>query len=188
MWVKGLHRVICIYPPSFCNKVRAEFSCLTALEEGSPRSKCQWGHALSEVQGRLFPHLVYLFSHSVLSDSVTPCQSVQSLSRVRVFAIPWTAAHQSFLSITISWSLLKLMSIKSVIPSHSLPSPSPPAFNLFQHQEEGLFLPFPRPLPLVVAGHAGCSFAAVTLSSLPPCHCCMVFFPHYLCLHMDIFL
>ena len=118
MWVKGLHWVVCIHPPSFCNKVRAEFSCLTVLEEGSPRSKCQWGHALSEVQGRLFPHLVYLFSHSVLSDSVTPCQSVQSLSRVRVFATPWTAAHQSFLSITISWSLLKLTSIESIMPSN----------------------------------------------------------------------
>ena len=37
--------------------------------------------------------------------------TVQSLSRVWLFAIPWTAAHQASLSITNSWSLLKLMSI-----------------------------------------------------------------------------
>ena len=46
--------------------------------------------------------------------------SVQSLSRVWLFATPWTAAHQASLSITHSRSLLKLMSIKSVIPSNHL--------------------------------------------------------------------
>ena len=40
--------------------------------------------------------------------------SVQLLSRVQLFATPWTAAHQASLSITNSQSLLKLMSIKSV--------------------------------------------------------------------------
>ena len=44
--------------------------------------------------------------------------SVQSLSHVQLFATPWTAARQASLSITNSWSLLKLMSIKSVMPSH----------------------------------------------------------------------
>ena len=46
--------------------------------------------------------------------------SVQSLSRVWLFATPWTAAHQASLSISNSWSLLKLMSIKSVMPSSHL--------------------------------------------------------------------
>ena len=46
--------------------------------------------------------------------------SVQSLSRVRFFATPWTAALQASLSITNSWSLLKLMSIESVMPSNHL--------------------------------------------------------------------
>ena len=46
--------------------------------------------------------------------------SVQLLSRVWLFAIPWTAAHQASLSITNSWSLLKLMSIESVMPSNHL--------------------------------------------------------------------
>ena len=46
--------------------------------------------------------------------------SVQSLSHVRLFATPWTAAHQASLSITNSQSLLKLMSIESVMPSNHL--------------------------------------------------------------------
>ena len=56
--------------------------------------------------------------------------SVQSLSRVLLFATPWTAAHQTSLSITSSRSLLKLMSTESVMPSnhlilcHPLPLPS----------------------------------------------------------------
>ena len=47
-------------------------------------------------------------------------QSVQSLSRVQLFATPWTAEHQASLSITNSRSLLKLMSIESVMPSSHL--------------------------------------------------------------------
>ena len=46
--------------------------------------------------------------------------SVQSLSRVRFFATPWTAACQTSLSITNSQSLLKLMSIESVMPFNHL--------------------------------------------------------------------
>ena len=45
---------------------------------------------------------------------------VQSLSCVRLFATPWPAARQASLSFTISWSFLKLMSIKSVMPSNHL--------------------------------------------------------------------
>ena len=46
--------------------------------------------------------------------------SVQSLSRVQLFVTPWTAAHRASLSITNSWSLLKLTSIESVMPSNHL--------------------------------------------------------------------
>ena len=46
--------------------------------------------------------------------------SVQSLSCVRVFVTPWTTARQASLSITNSWSLLKLMSIESVMLSNHL--------------------------------------------------------------------
>ena len=68
--------------------------------------------------------------------------SVQfSCSVVSNSATPWTAAHQGSLSITNSQSLLKLMSIELVMPSnqpsHPLSSPSPPPFNLSQHQ--GIF-------------------------------------------------
>ena len=48
------------------------------------------------------------------------CTSVQSLSCVQLFVTPWTAALQASLSITNSQSLLKLMSIKSVMPSNHL--------------------------------------------------------------------
>ena len=46
--------------------------------------------------------------------------SVQSLSHVQLFATPWTAVYQASLSITNSQSLLKLMSIESVMPSKHL--------------------------------------------------------------------
>ena len=56
--------------------------------------------------------LFFIFSYSV--------SSVQLLSRVRLFATPWIAAHQASLSITNSWSLLKLMSIRSVMATSHL--------------------------------------------------------------------
>ena len=45
---------------------------------------------------------------------------VQLLSHIQLFATPWTAARQASLSFTNSWSLLKLMSIESVLPSNHL--------------------------------------------------------------------
>ena len=45
---------------------------------------------------------------------------VQKLSCVRLFATLWTAAHQAFLSFNISWNVLKLMSMESVMPSSHL--------------------------------------------------------------------
>ena len=46
--------------------------------------------------------------------------SVQSFSHVRLFVTPWTAARQASLSITNSWSSLKLISIKLVMPASHL--------------------------------------------------------------------
>ena len=54
------------------------------------------------------------------TNLVAYVSSVQSLRCVQLFATPWTAAHQAFLSITNSLSLLKLMSIESVMPSKHL--------------------------------------------------------------------
>ena len=51
---------------------------------------------------------------------MTVISSLQSLNHVRLFVTPWTAAHQASLSITNSQSLLKLMSIESVMPSNHL--------------------------------------------------------------------
>ena len=65
--------------------------------------------------------------------------TVQLLSHFQPFVTPWTAAWQASLSITNSQSLLKLLSIESVMPSSHLIlcRPSLPASNLSQHQ--GLF-------------------------------------------------
>ena len=49
-----------------------------------------------------------------------PSFVVQSLSHVQLFATPWISAHQASLSFTISWSLLKLMSIALEMPSNHL--------------------------------------------------------------------
>ena len=56
-------------------------------------------------------------SASTLSNATAV---VPSLSRVQLFATPWTGAHQASLSITNSQSLLKLISIESVMPSNHL--------------------------------------------------------------------
>ena len=77
--------------------------------------------------------------------------SVQSLSRVRLFVTPWTAARQASLSITNSWSLLKLMSIESVMPSNHfilchpllLPSSIFPSIRVFSN-ESALHIRWPR--------------------------------------------
>ena len=63
--------------------------------------------------------------------------SVQSFSHVRLFATAWTAECQASQSITNSQRLLKLNVHRvgdAIQPSHPLSSPSPPAFNLSQHQ------------------------------------------------------
>ena len=55
-----------------------------------------------------------------ITFTIVQFSSVQSLSRVWLFATPWTAAHQTCLSITNSQSLLKFMSIELVMPSNHL--------------------------------------------------------------------
>ena len=65
---------------------------------------------------------------------------VQSLSRVRLLATPWTAARQASLSFTSTQSLIKLISIESGMPSNHLillSSPSPPTFRVFCGGAEG---------------------------------------------------
>ena len=77
--------------------------------------------------------------------------SVQSLSHVRLFATPWTAAHQASLSIANSPSLLKLMSIELVMPSSHLILCCPllllpsifPSFRIFSN-ESTLHIRWPK--------------------------------------------
>ena len=74
--------------------------------------------------------------------SLKVSQSVQSLSPVRLFATPWTAAHQASLSITNSWSPPKLTSIESVMSSSHLIlcrpllllPPIPPSIRVFSNE------------------------------------------------------
>ena len=78
--------------------------------------------------------------HQKTSSRILQFSSVQSLSRVQLFATPWIAARQASLSITNSWSSLKLMSIESLTPSSHLIlchpllllPPIPPSVSLFQ--------------------------------------------------------
>ena len=70
----------------------------------------------SSPSASIFPSIRVFSNESALRIN----QLVQWLSRVWLFAIPWTAAHQAFLSIINSQSLLKLMSINSVMPSNHL--------------------------------------------------------------------
>ena len=62
-----------------------------------------------------------------------PLFVVQLISRIQLFGTPWTAACQASLSFTVSWSLLKLMSIESVMPSNQdETSPVVPFSSCFQ--------------------------------------------------------
>ena len=80
-----------------------------------------------------------------------PFSSVQSLSRVRLFATPWIAAHQASLSITNSLSSLRLTSIESVMPSSHLIlcrpllllPPIPPSIRVFSN-ESALRIRWPK--------------------------------------------
>ena len=77
-----------------------------------------------------------------MSEHLSLVQSVQELSRVQLFVTPWIVACQASLSITNSWSLPKLMSIESVMPSSHLIlcrpllllSPVPPSIRVFSNE------------------------------------------------------
>ena len=80
------------------------------------------------------PSFVNSLHLSVLCGYFSP---VQSLTRVQLFTTPWTVAHQASLSITNSQSSTQthVHWVGDVIqPSHPLSFPSPPTFNLSQHQ------------------------------------------------------
>ena len=106
----------------------------------NPRDRGAWWAAIYGVS-QSWTWLKRLSSRSS-SYGVLP---VQLLSCVRLFATPWIAARQASLSITNSWSLLKLMSIKSVMQSSHLIlcrpllilPPIPPSIRVFSRDPEG---------------------------------------------------
>ena len=84
--------------------------------------------------------VIYKKKTSLFLETSLSVSSVRSLSRVQLFATPWTAARQASLCITNSRNTPKPMFIESMMPSNHLillSSPSPSALNLCQHQ--GLF-------------------------------------------------
>ena len=78
------------------------------LNECFLSNKKSWNYPICD---KIYPNVIKSFSSF---------SSVQNLSHVWLFATAWTAAHQASLSITNSWSLLKFMSIESVMPSNHL--------------------------------------------------------------------
>ena len=84
---------------------------------------------------------IALTQHQEQNPSVQ-FSSVQSLSRVRLFVTPWIAARQASLSITNSWSSLRLTSIESAMPSSHLIlcrpllllPPIPPSIRVFSNE------------------------------------------------------
>ena len=103
-----------ILVPPTRDPTQALSSEIRVLITGPPKN------SLGAIFAAVLKYNLLLFSSSVMSNSATP----------------WTAAQQASLSFTISWSLLKLMFIESVMPSNHLIlcHPSPPAFNLSKHQ------------------------------------------------------
>ena len=84
--------------------------CITKLHN--------WAQSCSSFE--IFPEVLCNFFVSNNCFCWHQFSSVQSLSRVRLFVTPWTAAHQASLSITNSQSLPKLISIELVMPSNHL--------------------------------------------------------------------
>ena len=80
--------------------------------EGVEDQQLQQGSISAEADGKC--------SCCSVTGNAFQLNSVQLLGHVRLFATPWTAARQAFLSITNSQSLLKLMSIESVMSSNHL--------------------------------------------------------------------
>ena len=111
--------------------------CLSA-GVGTDWEETSWKYFLSWERDRLYGRMYLLRART---QDVYQFSSVQSLSRVWLFATPWVEARQASLSITNSLSLLRLTSIESVIPSSHLIlcrpllllPPIPPSIRVFSN-------------------------------------------------------
>ena len=93
-----------------------QYSC---LENPINSMKRQKDRTLKDELPRSMPNMLLEISGKITPERMK-FSSVQSLSHVLLFVTPWPAAHQASLSLTNSWSLLKPMSIKSVMLSSHL--------------------------------------------------------------------
>ena len=102
---------------------RIEFELPGYWSWGQKKNKKEFCRGLGEIDLSLRVNNLPTWKSCILHP-LLPCagqfSSVQSLSCVQLFATPWTTAHKASLSITNSRSLLKLMSIESVMPSNHL--------------------------------------------------------------------
>ena len=102
--------------------------------------KRKWQHPICYDLEKSFP--LDIDSHWIMRSEIDVSHSVQSLSRVRLFATTWITAPKASLSITNSRSSLKLMSIESVMPSSHLIlcrlllllPPIPPSIRVFSNE------------------------------------------------------
>ena len=105
----------------------------------------------------------FLGFHNIRLPALLMFSSVQSLSCVQLFAVPWTAASQASLFITNSWSLLRVISIELVMPSNHLILRHPllllpsifPSIRVFSNDPEDLAMQWiwvvPAPVPSIPA-------------------------------------
>ena len=106
-------------PHHFGVPLLVEVACPLLFKEMSlPWKALWWPHSGQKPCKGSFILLKTHHSYPLLS--LKQFSSVKLLTRVRLFVTTWTAAHQASLSITNSWSVLKLMSIESVVPSNHL--------------------------------------------------------------------
>ena len=116
-----LHNNILSYPPLaniMCFKKQIEFKIFQV--SGKPQNLWMYHSQMSELTDTPWTAILPGLYNEYLWIPQQSISTVQLLSRVQLFAIPWTVERQNSRSITKSWSLLKLMSIESVIPSNHL--------------------------------------------------------------------
>ena len=118
MGYEGIHSPLAIlwpmYPQCRDTKLGSGLQSLPCYCRHNHRSRKGW------IVNHTCPPTPHTHPYHVHTHTHTHFSSVQSLSRVWLFATSWTAAHQASLFITNSQSLLKLMSIGSVMPSNHL--------------------------------------------------------------------
>ena len=112
LWLSNILLCICttLLYPFLCQRTFRLLPCLGYCKQSCSEHRIH------------ISFLIMFFSEYMPRSGIaeSSISSVQLLSCVRLFATPWTAAHQASLSVTNYQSLLKLVSIESVMPSNHL--------------------------------------------------------------------